>query len=174
MEKRLIHINPQTFKVRPGGVSARLNVTPRVLSDLIVLTIGEASFQQADGRGTRRILSMKDACLVGLGKQLREHGFPPKRFRRCCDLVKDAWENLWPDGFTFTVKGPDSLQLPFLREKDFVYLVADSTLEQDFSASLVMRAELGKVLLRTSLSATTIVNLSGVIPGLGMTFYFAK
>ena len=69
MKLKRIKINWTKSTLRPGHMALFMGVSSRVVSDLVRGTIGEASIRGADGRGTKRVLSVKDGVLVYLGKR---------------------------------------------------------------------------------------------------------
>jgi len=93
---KAVDIDWERSTIRPGQLARLLGVSPRVVSDLITGTIGEASIRGAEGRGTKRILSVQDGFLVYLGKRFRDIGLPPVRVRHLCDAVRDSWSLIYP------------------------------------------------------------------------------
>jgi hypothetical protein len=170
----LVTVDPKSITVKPGRVSARLRISPRVLSDLIVVAIGEASIKTADGKGSRRILSLKDACILGVAHHLRGHGFPPNRLRQCCDLIKARWDELFPEAFHFQVLGADKLQAPTVPSKDCFFLVAATSLEDEFTVNIVPYQQVAIALMNRSGCVSSLVNLSAIIPGFAMMMWFAQ
>jgi hypothetical protein len=172
--ENIVTVNPATTTVKPGRVSAKLRISPRVLSDLIVVAIGEASIKTADGKGSRRILSLKDGCILGVAQHLRSHGFPPKRLRECCDLIKARWNELFPEPFHFEVLGPDELKAPMVPSKDCYFLVAATSLEDKFTVNIVPYPQMAIALMNRSGCVSSLVNLSAIIPGFAMMMWFAQ
>ncbi len=92
----IIEIDPRTHPLKPGVVAKVLSVSPRVISDLITVSLGEASIKQADGRGSRRVLSVQDGILLAISQKLRDYGLSPGRLRMVCNFLKDQWADTFP------------------------------------------------------------------------------
>jgi hypothetical protein len=97
-----LEIDPLTARITPKPLADHLKVSARVLSDLVTVTIGEASIQGAAGRGSRRILTGQDAILIAFGKQLRDIGLPPSRIKYVIGILKAKWTEAFPANFKRT------------------------------------------------------------------------
>lgn len=102
MKRPVLHIDPDSAELKPGNLSRAIGATPRVTSDLITVCLGEASIVGASGRGSRRVLSVKDGATVAVGKKFRDYGFSPGRVRCICDFMKEHWDDALPTRFQAT------------------------------------------------------------------------
>ncbi|MGO9122069.1 MAG: hypothetical protein ACLQPD_31210 [Desulfomonilaceae bacterium] len=72
-----------------------LGISVRMVSHLVYITGQEAS-EPADGPGTRRKFTTREAASIVLGQRLGSTGMPPGRIRQCIAKVMDGWEQIFP------------------------------------------------------------------------------